>query len=440
MSYIPTPRQHLSGDALIAGLRQRFETIPDPRDGEVQIALADALMSAYAMFFLKDPSMLAFDQRRHDPNLQSVFGIAHVPSDTQMRTILDEVDPATLYPCFRDIFRAVQRGKLLEGFVFFEGAYLLSMDGPGYFSSSTIHCRSCLQKHHANGSVTYYHQMVAGALVHPDRKEVIPLAPEPMIQQEGATKNDCERNASKRFLQRFRRDHPHLPVIGVEDGLSANGPHILELQRHRCHFILGVKGGDHAGLFQRVAAAVGAGNALVVETSDPRTGTRHRFLAVRPLPLNETYPDLFVNFLEYWEIAPTGEEVQHFSWVTDLPLTPRTVGPLMRGGRARWKIENETFNTLKKQGYHYEHNYGHGEEHLSVVLALLMMLAFVIDQVPQLACPLFQAAWKVCGSKRQLWERLRSLFYDFHVASVQALWTFLITFTKQSPVPVLDTS
>ena len=49
---------------------------------------------------------------------------------------------------------------------------------------------------------------------------------------------------------------------------------------------------------------------------------------------------------------------------------------LMWGGRARWKIENETFNTLKNQGYHFEHNYGHGYQHLSVVLAMLMLLAF----------------------------------------------------------------
>src|SRR5208337_2473210 len=116
------------------------------------------------------------------------------------------------------------------------------------------------------------------------------------------------------------------------------------------------------------------------------------------VPLNESNPDELVNVLEYWEIHPDGK-VQHFSWITDFLLIPENVWDIMRGGRARWKIENETFNTLKNQGYHLEHNYGHGEQNLSVVLALLMMLAFLVDQVQQLCCPLFQAAWHKMKTK-----------------------------------------
>ena len=94
----------------------------------------------------------------------------------------------------------------------------------------------------------------------------------------------------------------------------------------------------------------------------------------------------------------------------------------MRGGRARWKIENETFNTLKNQGYHFEHNYGHGEQHLAVVFAMLMMLAFLVDQTQQLCCALFQAVWAKLGSKRRLWERMRALFYDYALESMCQLF------------------
>ena len=120
--------------------------------------------------------------------------------------------------------------------------------------------------------------------------------------------------------------------------------------------------------------------------------------------------DVRVNFIEYWEIG--ADKVQHFSWVTDLRVSKRNVYHLMRGGRARWKIENETFNTLKNQGYNFEHNYGHGTQHLSVVFATLMMLAFLVDQTQQLCCAVFQAVWAKLGSKRMLWERMRALFYD----------------------------
>lgn len=126
---------------------------------------------------------------------------------------------------YRVMFREAQRGKVLEQFVFLNGCYLLSLDGTQYFSSTKIHCLACLEKTNAKtGVVTYSHQMLGAALVHPDRREVIPLCPEPITKQDGNTKNDCERNAVKRFVKQFRRDHPHLDVIVIEDGPSSNAP------------------------------------------------------------------------------------------------------------------------------------------------------------------------------------------------------------------------
>src|SRR5262245_24200917 len=104
---------------------------------------------------------------------------------------------------------------------------------------------------------------------------------------------------------------------------------------------------------------------------------------------------------------------QPFRWVTDVRVSTRNVYALRRGGRARWKIANETFNTLKNQGYHFEHNYGHGEQNLSVVVATLMRLAFLVDQTQQLCCALFRAVWTKRGSKRLLSERMRALFYSY---------------------------
>ena len=144
------------------------------------------------------------------------------------------------------------------------------------------------------------------------------------------------------------------------------------------------------------------------ERHDRASGLVHRFRFVNDVPLNASNVDVRVNFIEYWEIS--ADKVQHFSWVTDLRVSRRTVFHLMRGGRARWKIENETFNTLKKQGYHFEHNYGHGAQHLSVVFAMLMMLAFLVDQTQQLCCALFRVVWAKLGSKRMLWERMRVCF------------------------------
>jgi Transposase DDE domain len=433
---VPTVRKHLCADALLRSVQHVFCQLPEHRKGDPEITLGDALMSAFAMFSLKSPSLLAFDKVRAEDNLQSIYGIGRVPCDTAMREILDPVDPEHLRPAFAGVFRHLQRGKALAEMIFVEGHYLLALDGTGYFSSKEIHCNSCLETHHRNGTVTYAHQMLGAALIHPDKREVIPLMPEPIVKQDGTAKNDCERNAAQRFVTKFRRDHPHLKVIVTEDSLSSNAPHMETLHEHDMRYILGVKEGDHAFLFKQVAEAERAGRVTYYDRHDRQQGMHHRFRFVCDMPLNESHPSLRVNFIECWETV--GDKVQHFSWITDLCVNKGTVYRIMQGARARWRIENETFNTLKNQGYHFEHNFGHGYEHLSVVFAELMMLAFLVDQVQQLCCPLFQAAWAKWGSKRLLWEKMRALFFDYALESMRHLLEALYYGLKKS-APTLAT-
>jgi hypothetical protein len=356
-----------------------------------------------------------------------------------MRKILAPVSPQVFRPVLTSVFRQLQRGKALELLVFLDGHYLLALDGTAYFSSQTIHCASCLHKVHRNGAITYFHQLLGAAIIHPDRREVIPWMPEPIVKHDGTDKNDCERNAAKRFVAKLRQDHPHLKFIVTEDSLSSNAPPIETLHAHGLHYILGAKEGDHAYLFHQVQAAEHAGRVTLYERHDRAAGVIHRFRFVNDVPLNASHVDVRVNFLEYWEISAT--KVQHFSWVTDLRVSKRNLFHLMRGGRARWKIENETFNTLQNQGYHFEHNYGHGEQHLSVVLALLMLLAFLVDQAQQLCCALFRAVWTKLGSKRMLWERMRAVFYDYALTSMrQLLEALLYGFQKSSPLVTIDST
>jgi len=435
----PKGRKYLSADALFGLVRSGFANIPDDRSGDTDISLTDALMSAFALFSLKSPSLLAFDKERTEGNLGTIYSIARVPCDTQMRERLDPVSPESLRPLFKSVFRQLQRGKALEPMAFLDGHYLVALDGTGYFSSQTIHCASCLHKVHRNGSITYYHQMLGAAIIHPDVRAVIPLMPEPIVKQDGTDKNDCERNAAKRFIAKLRQDHPHLKFIVTEDSLSSNAPHIETLHDHQLHYILGVKEGDHPLLFSQVQAAEQAGRVTYYERHDRATGLVHRFRFVNDVPLNASNANVRVNFIEYWEMGD--DKVQHFSWVTDIRVSKRNVYRLMRGGRARWKIENETFNTLKNQGYHFEHNYGHGTQNLSVVFAMVMMLAFLVDQTQQLCCALFRAVWAKMGSKRLLWERMRSLFYAYRLDSMRTLFEALFYgFEKHRPILTSDTS
>lgn len=431
-------RKHLSADGLFRLVRQGFGEIKDHRPMNVRIPIGDALMSGFAMFSLKDPSLLAFDERRSESeNLKSIYCLEEIPSDTQMRTILDNVNPVDIRPLFKDIFRQLQRGKVLEQMVFMDEYYLLSLDGSGYFNSKDIHCKSCLQRvNKSTGEITYSHQMLAAVIVHPERKEVIPFAPEPIIKQDGETKNDCERNASKRLFEHLREDHPHLQLIVIEDALSANAPHIKELNRHNLRYILNVKPGDHKFLFEHVSAAHDAGKTTEWECEE--NGIIHRFRWINQVPLNDSNQEVLVNFLEYWEIGSKNE--RHFTWITDFTISQDNVYKIMRGGRARWKVENETFNTLKNQSYHFEHNFGHGENNLSVVFAMLMMLAFAVDQVQQLACQLFEAAWHKCRSKRALWEKMRALFYSYEFDSMTDILRALAYGFQRGKIVIYDSS
>jgi len=442
-------RKHLNADALFMDIHREFEKIPEFRTGDIEISIPDALMSAFAMFSLKDPSLLQFDKRRNEDaesqNLKNIFGIDNIPSDSRMREICDEINPEQyLSPIFKVPFRHLQRGKDLEPMVFYNGCYLLNLDGTGFFSSKKVNAPYCMKKvDKKTGETTYYLQMLGAAIVHPDFKEVIPLCPEMIIKQDGTTKNDCERNAAKRFFKQLRKDHPHLPLIINEDALSPNAPHIRDMEKYNLHYILGVKPKDHKFLFNFVQDAVQDGRTIefTIEDKD-NSDITHRFRILNNVPLNYSNQELKVNFIEYWEYSGKKDKVTyHNTWVTDFTLSKKNAYTIMRGGRARWKIENETFNTLKNQGYNLGHNYGLGEKHLAEVFAMLMMLAFLVDQIQQLCSHLFQLVWKKLESKKLLWESIRSYLKSFLFESMAMLYEALLYGIKlQSPNILYDTS
>jgi hypothetical protein len=441
----PVAKKHLSATGLINTIREIFQAIPDPqqssRESESKITLCDCLTAGFALFSLKYSSLLQFNQDSQEGgciknNLHTLYKINRIPSDTYMRERLDLINPDHLRPVFTKLFANLQRGKELEEYTFLDEYYLISGDGTGYFSSKSVHCKNCCTKQHKDGSTTYYHQMMSAAIVHPDRATVIPFCPEPIIHTDGTTKNDCERNASERLYRHIRREHPHLPIIVTEDALGSNGPHIKLLKELDMRFILVVKPDGNKYIFEFLN---GVKRQEYLYTDGEFS---YKLQFVNDIPLNDSHSDLNVNFLEVWVQDKSGT-VYHNTWVTDIPITMNNVYRLYQGGRAKWKIENETFNTLKNQGYHFEHNYGHGNKHLSTVFALLMFLAFFIDQIQQSCCGLFQAALVKMKSKIRLWGRMRAYFTTLFIESWEKLWQGL-TFGLQGghliPLVPPDTS
>jgi hypothetical protein len=455
MTSRPIEKIYLSAKGLLSEVRKIFEKVKEPPKGnqgeKKEISITDCLMSALAMFKLKFPSLLQFESAQEEEpvkqNLKNLFGLKRIPCDSYMRERLDEVDPNDVRKTFTSVFSSLQRGKALEKYVFWNGKYLLLNDGTGFFSSKKIHCDNCCEKHHKkDGSTTYYHQILGAAIAHPDYKEVIPICPEPIMKEDGSTKNDCERNAAERLLRDFRREHPHLPVIVVEDALSSNGPHLKLLKELNMSFISVLKPDGNKSLFDWIDGFdwgkdfskrdESQGEFSFVDAQE-RT---YKFRFVNQIPLNDTHIDFKVNFIECWEIDKSGRQLYHNTWVTDIAVTQENAYTITRGGRARWHIENETFNTLKNQDYHFEHNFGHGYKNLSTVFARLMMLAFLIDQVEQMCCALFQGALKKQkGRKTYLWRRVKG-FFEFHILTSWEVLYWAIIQGAEPYAVVIDTS
>jgi hypothetical protein len=292
---------------------------------------------------------------------------------------------------------------------------------------------SYYRKTHPESEIGYYHHMFCAAVVHPDKKIVLPFAPEPIMKADGSSKNDCESNAAKRLYADIRREHPHMKFIVVEDAIASKVPHLTDLKELDMRYIVGVKPGDHKFLFDLITKS--ECTEYFHQTKD---GTKHRYCYINQVQLNKKHSDFKTNFLEYWETDKNGKE-QHFSWVTDLMITHENIYHIMRGGRVNWKIENNTFNTLKNQDYHFSHNFGHGYKNLSTIFGMLMMLAFFVDQVQELSCQLFKKARAKFKSRTSLWDKMKSMFKELLIISWDDLFNGIV-YGHTNPVLIPNTS
>jgi len=247
--------EKLKIDSLHEYLADKFKGFTDHRDGNKSIPLSSALMSGYAMYSLKDPSLLSFNNDRagRKKNLKTVYKVEKAPSDSGMRTILDEVEWKEFGGVFTGILGQVKSAGVLKSYEYYQGYKIGSLDGVHYYSSEKICCKQCIEIKKQNGKTEYRHSMLSAVLVHPDKKEVLPLLSEPIMKQDGEKKNDCGRNASKRLLPKLARALAGEKIIIVEDALGSNGPHIKLILSLGFSYVIGVKPDGNKYLFDLVA-------------------------------------------------------------------------------------------------------------------------------------------------------------------------------------------
>lgn len=402
---------------LIKGLEAAFDGFPEHRRGKNHhYELADAGMGAFSVFFTQSPSFLAHQRdmklRKGRSNAEKLFALREIPSDNQIRNLLDPVNPRHVDRCYRETFQALEQTGILEGYRSFAKQILVAIDGTEYFSSQKIHCEQCSQRVLKNGKVNYYHSALTPVIVQPGNERVISLEPEFITPQDGHEKQDCEIQAAKRWLEKHGDFYAKRGITILGDDLYSRQPFCQALKEEHVHFILVCKPDSHINLYETVEylSVQGLVGRKVVRKWNGRYAEVYTYRYANQLPLRG---DQFALEVNWCELTITREDIGEVTYknafITDFEVTDTTVEAIVRDGRARWKVENENNNVLKTKGYHIEHNFGHGSQHLASLLLSLNLLAFLFHTVLDLVDEQYHAIRQALGRRQTFFQDLEAL-------------------------------
>jgi len=419
--------------SLVAQLRAVCATFPDTRKGRGgNIAVADFGLSAFALFFMQSASFLAFqralEKGQGRSNCESLFGIGTIPSDNYIRDMLDGVDPALLQPCFERMEQLLAAPPLRASFARLDDRILIAWDGTEYFCSQKLGCPHGLTRKRANGKVESYHTLLAATAVAPGHAKVVALFPEFIAPQDGAEKQDCERNAAKRWHSSHAdRLRPLRPVY-LGDDLFACQPIVTMLADAGDDFIFTCKETSHKALYDFIDGAEPERHVETIRKGKAVETRRYRWITA--VPLRDGKDAAPVNWIGFEIFDRHGAVKYAIAWVTSLPVSKANVALIAAAGRARWKIENETFNVMKNHGYELEHNFGHGETFLAMTLAALNLLAFAWHSALDIVEPPWQAARQAAATRSSFFAHILTLttyvVFPSWAAVLEALASFTI--------------
>ena len=419
----------MSGDGysfavLLQFLEDSIEQFPDVRTGKNKVyEVRDTVLSAFSVFFMQCPSFLAHQKamgmRKGKNNAQSIFGVHKIPTDNQIRSLLDPVSPKLLFPVFDRIFEFLVAEGVISDMVTVDGFLLIALDGTWFYSSEQIACDSCQTKQHRNGELTYYHSAITPVIVKPEVNRVVSLPPEFITASDGSTKQDCENKAVKRWLKtiagRYRSERYTVVILG--DDLYSRQPVCEETRTAECSFVYVCKISSHKYLYEWLHEFTAQELHERHERKwDGKKRVVYRYRYRNGVPLKDGDQAMRVNWMELTILDKEGTVKKRFSFVTDLPITDENISRMISYGRSRWKIENENNNILKTKGYHLEHNFGHGRKHLSNFLMTLNLISYLFHTLAEMFDRRYLLLRKTLPSRKTFFHDAQALtkyfFYE----------------------------
>lgn len=425
---------------LIGKTRKVLGALPDRRTGNnCKYSMEDIGLAAFSIFFTQSPSFLAhqktMEQSKGQSNAQTLFQIGQIPSDNHIRDILDPVPPRELFPLYDHVFETLRDKGALQTYRSVNDTIPIALDGTWYNSSKKLDCANCSCMEHQNGEKTHYHSAVTPVIVAPGQPQAISLRPEFITPQDGHTKQDCEIAASKRWLEKNAALYSPLQATLLGDDLYAHQPFCRQTLLHNFHFIFTCKPGSHTTLYNWVNL-LQPGHGLSVLNLRVKRGAKWEYYAYRfanQVPLAEGEDALKVNWCELTVTDGAGKVLYRNGWVTDFKITEANVAAIVATARARWKIENENNNVLKTKGYHLEHNFGHGQQHLASLLATLNILAFLYHTFLSFTDQNYQLIRSVLPTRKTFFDDVRALTRYMLFNSWDAMLDFMMAGLEIGP-------
>jgi hypothetical protein len=424
-------------DRLLRDLHDACLAFPDKRKGEGEYTMADIGLSAFSLFFMQSESFLSYqrslEEGRKTSNCQTLFGMKKIPTDNHIRSMLDPVHPMHLQGVFDAAVTTLRDNGGLEAFQRLGGRVPIALDGTEYFCSQKLGCPNCQTRKRSNGKVESYHSMLAATLVAPGHNMVLPLMPEFIVKPDGADKQDCERNAAKRWLAAHSERVKALRPIFLGDDLFACQPICQLVVADGHEFLFTAKPDSHKALYDFMDGA--EIEEMSVTRKEGRKKLTYRYRWFKGAPLREGKDAMSVDWIGLTLFDAKGKPTYDSAWVTSLNVSRENVAEIAACARARWKIENETFNVLKNNGYHLEHNFGHGKQHLAMIFAALNLLAFAFHTACDVSEKLWIAARQAKRSRARFFEHIRTITAYLVFPDWKTLMTTLI---QSKPPPEIE--
>ena len=424
-------------ERLLTGLKHVCAAFPDKRKDAGVYTMSDIGLSAFSLFFMQSESFLSYqralEEGRKTSNCRTLFGMAKIPTDNHIRSMLDPVHPSHLQGAFDQVIKTLGDHNGMAEFKRLGGRTLIALDGTEYFCSQKLGCPHCLTRKRANGTVESYHSMLAATIVAPGHNMALPLMPEFIARQDGAEKQDCERNAAKRWLATQGERMEALRPVYLGDDLFACQPICAAVLASGGDFLFTAKAESHKVLYEFMSGATLDQLSVVGKEGARKLTYRYRWFT--GAPLRDGKDAIAVNWIGVTIADAKGKITYDGAFATSLDVSRETVAEIAACARARWKIENESFNVLKNNGYHLEHNFGHGKENLAMIFAAMNLLAFAFHTVCDCLEDLWTQARKAKRARKRFFEHIRTITAYLVFPDWQ---TLMITLINSKPPPEIE--